>query len=66
VTAQSIEDDTRKDRYAEFRCNGFERSWALPESAKKDSVTANYNAGILTVEIPTGEEREKVIKIDVM
>ena len=66
VTAQSVEDESKKDKYAEFRCDGFERSWSLPDSVKKDSVTANYSAGILTVEIPTGKERDNTIKIDVM
>jgi HSP20 family protein len=69
VAAQNINKetkDTNKDYYTEFRCNGFERTWSLPDGVKKDSVTANYNAGILTVEIPTGKERERTIKIDVM
>ena len=50
----------------EFSYNKFSRSWSLPEAANIENVTADYNAGILNVNIPVENVTvNKTRKIDV-
>jgi len=50
--------------YNEFDYGNFERTWYVPDGVKKESITANYNAGILTVELPV-EKSKGSIKVEV-
>lgn len=43
----------------EFHYNSFERSFQLPENVNADNIKANYNDGILNIEIPKMEKEEK-------
>jgi HSP20 family protein len=36
----------------EYSYNSFSRSWGMPPEANTDGITARYDAGILTVNIP--------------
>lgn len=50
----------------EYSFNKFSRSWSLPETAVVDSVTADYEAGILNVNIPVEDVTiNKTKKIEV-
>jgi HSP20 family protein len=46
----------------EFNYNSFERSFSLPEDVDASKITAGYNNGILTIEVPHSEARSKVQK----
>lgn len=50
--------------YNEFDCGNFERVWYVPDGVKKESIAANYNAGILSVELPV-EKSKGSIKVEV-
>ena len=50
-------DDTIIKR--EFHYNSFERSFQLPENVNAEKIKANYNDGILSIEIPKMEKEEK-------
>jgi len=39
----------------EYSYHKFSRSWALPENASVDNITAEYTAGILNLNIPVNE-----------
>ena len=43
----------------EFHYNSFERSFQLPENVNAEKIKANYNDGILSIEIPKMEKEEK-------
>ena len=50
----------------EYSFNKFSRSWSLPETAVVDNVTADYEAGILNVNIPVEDVTiNKTKKIEV-
>lgn len=38
----------------------FTRSWTLPSSIDSSTISARYEAGILTVDVPTGKKKSKV------
>ncbi len=60
------EKSEKEDKYIrqEFAYHSFERSFRLPETIKKESITGKYEAGILTVTLPKKEvEPAKEIKI---
>lgn len=62
MTSREKSKDVRE--YNEFEYGNFERMWTVPDGVKKDGITANYNAGILTVELPV-EKSKGSIKIEV-
>lgn len=49
----------------EFRHGSFERQFTLPDSVNADAIKANYENGILTVEIPKKEEFTKPSKREI-
>jgi len=62
------EEETKKENYYRMeRCFGtFERAFTLPSAVDPGKITANFNEGILRVEIPKPEEkRPKQITINV-
>ena len=49
----------------EFNYDNFNRSWKLPKETVAESISANYNAGILNITIPTQNKKKQSIKINV-
>lgn len=47
----------------EFSYHSFSRSFSLPDDIEEDKITAKYENGILTVELPKKEPELKVNKI---
>jgi len=50
--SESNENYTRR----EFNYTSFQRSFTLPDSANGEKIKAEYNEGVLTIEIPKREE----------
>ena len=49
----------------EFNLADYSQSWTLPKSINADAVSANYEAGILTITMPLArDQREGVRKIE--
>ena len=55
IKDESNEGFTRK----EFSYHSFSRSFNLPQSVNKDSITASYTDGLLNVSIPKREEAKE-------
>lgn len=58
VLTVSTENNTDSNEYSlrkEYSYHKFSRSWSLPENANIESVTAEYTAGILNLNIPIDE-----------
>ena len=57
VLTVSTENDYKNENSLrqEFSYNKFSRSWSLPENTDFESITAKYEAGILSLNIPTEE-----------
>jgi len=49
----------------EFSHSSFSRSWTLPDGVQSDVITARYDAGVLTLDIPTSEKSNKCLTINV-
>jgi HSP20 family protein len=61
-----LETEVGADGYKEFDYTSFERSWSLPKNAMVDRIEANYEAGILSLEIPYEDvAKDKMRKIEV-
>lgn len=61
-----IETEVDAEGYKEFDYASFERSWSLPKNAMVDRIEANYEAGILSLDIPYEDAaKEKMRKIEV-
>lgn len=58
------EDKDKKGTYLrrEFSYTHFQRRMLLPDNIKKDDISAKVENGVLTVEIPTIKEEEKLAK----
>ncbi|MDJ0867331.1 MAG: Hsp20/alpha crystallin family protein [Myxococcota bacterium] len=50
------EEKKEHSRYVERRYGSFSRSFTLPANANPNQVTARFDAGVLTVELPKAEE----------
>ena len=51
----------------EYSFNKFSRSWSLPETANVENITAEYQAGILNVNIPVEDvniNKKKKIEVN--
>ena len=64
VSATS-ENNEKSNSYSEFNYQNFKRSWSLPEGIQAESITANYQAGILNITVPTEVNKKKAINITV-
>lgn len=43
----------------------FTRSWSLPITVDTSTITARYEAGVLSVDVPTGKKKSKVaVRVD--
>ena len=49
----------------EFTQSSFSRSWTLPESANVDVITARYESGILSLDIPSNQKTSEKLIINV-
>ncbi|GAA0873186.1 hypothetical protein GCM10009117_23330 [Gangjinia marincola] len=58
---QEFEDSEEKESYTrrEFGYSSFKRSFTLPETADDEKISANYENGILAIEIPKREEAKQ-------
>ncbi|HPF11660.1 MAG TPA: Hsp20/alpha crystallin family protein [Flavobacteriaceae bacterium] len=52
--------DGTKFTRKEFNYTAFERSFTLPETVSKDSIKANYENGVLRIELPKVEEAQNI------
>ena len=57
-----IEIDTKNINYTrrEFNYNSFKRAFNLPESANSSKIAANYESGVLKINIPKKEESKPI------
>ena len=55
---QSESDDRFTTR--EFGFSSFKRTWTIPENANVESISASYESGVLSITIPTSENKESV------
>ncbi len=65
---RKIEEEKKGQRYhrIERAYGSFERSFALPDGAKKDAVTAEYKDGVLKVHVPKSEpQKPKVTEVPI-
>jgi HSP20 family protein len=46
----------------EYSCNSFTRSFRLPDNVKDDSISANFQNGILKLELPKSKIQTKITK----
>jgi len=53
--------DTMEEKYSrkEYNYSSFSRSFTLPESVDANKITANYQNGILHLQLPKKEEAKK-------
>ncbi len=58
-------EEERDKNHSEFRYGSFTRSLRLPAGAKKDDVSAKYDAGVLEVRVPVGAVSTEATKIPV-
>jgi len=49
----------------EFSYESFSRSWKLPTNANAEGIGARYEAGVLTVSVPTSSKRSSRVEIKV-
>jgi len=49
----------------EYSYTSFSRSWALPTEASASNISARYDAGILTVNIPVASTTSTTLTVDV-
>ena len=55
----AAENEARYTR-KEYSYSSFSRSFTLPEHVNKDSITAGYNDGVLSLTLPKKEEVKKI------
>jgi HSP20 family protein len=66
ATSSNNEAELVNDGYKEFDYTNFQRSWTLPNNAMINRIEANYEAGVLVMEIPFEDvTKEKTRKIEV-
>ncbi len=56
---QSKEENTENFTRKEFSYQAFTRSFNLPQTVNKDSITATYTDGLLCISIPKREEAKE-------
>ncbi|WOC39924.1 Hsp20/alpha crystallin family protein [Polaribacter sp. HL-MS24] len=60
-TKSKVENEQKEENYTrrEFGYASFKRTFTLPESVNDDKINANYNDGILSIELPKKEEAKQ-------
>jgi len=61
ISAERKESDNRYNRKQTFY-GKYEKSFTLPESVDKENIQASFEDGILKLNIPKVEEKQKVVK----
>jgi HSP20 family protein len=59
---ESKEEDGRQYSRREYGYHSFTRSFTLPDNTEEDNITANYEDGILKLNIPKSVRQEKATK----
>jgi len=59
-TETAKEEETNNYTRKEFTLTAFKRSFTLPKSVNKNEIAANYEAGILKIELPKLEEAKEI------
>ena len=59
---ESTSEEKGKFTRREFSYSSFTRSFTLPETADNDKIGANYENGVLTIEIPKREDAKPAPK----
>lgn len=49
----------------EYSYSSFSRSWSLPKGVTADNISARYDAGVLTVMVPTLTSEEATVTVNV-
>jgi HSP20 family protein len=64
-TTVELPDDDNTYTTREYSYTGFSRSWSLPKGTTADGIVARYDAGILSVVVPTLADGEPSITVNV-
>ncbi len=59
VNTEDTQEYERSVTSREYQFKNFTRSWSLPESSNVEAITARYDAGILYIDIPVEDMRQK-------
>jgi len=65
AATKSTEPESDDYTSREFSYSSFKRSWTLSEGASTNGLTANYEAGVLSVDIPVKHEETRKISIQI-
>lgn len=67
ISAEMKENTEEKCKWLtrEYSYTKFSRSWKLPANISADSITARYDAGVLTVRVPTTTKKNSKVEIRV-
>ncbi len=55
ISAKVESQDSENELRQEYSYNSFSRSWTLPENVNLESISAQYEAGVLNLNIPIDE-----------
>jgi HSP20 family protein len=61
-TESDTEDERKQYSRREYGYRSFTRSFTLPDDTEEDNITANYEDGILKLNIPKSVQQEKATK----
>jgi len=64
-TTVELSDDVNTYTTREYSYSGFSRSWSLPKGTTADGISARYDAGILSVVVPTLADGEPSVTVNV-
>ena len=62
---KSDKDDKTNFLTREYSYSSFSRSWKLPTNANPEGIGARYEAGVLTVSVPTSSKKSSRVEIKV-
>ena len=66
VSAKSeTHDSNEKYTSTEFSYGEFTRTWKIPQSVNTTGLTARYEAGILSVSLPTSNKKNDRVEVEV-
>ena len=67
ISANLVEsrEETGEFTTQEFNYAAFTRSWTLPEGAETGNISARYDAGILSMDIPTENRDNAKVTVEV-
>lgn len=64
---EQVKEETTNEKYSrkEFNFSSFSRSFTLPKNIDKNEITASYNNGILSLNVPKKEDVKQLKSIEV-